>query len=44
MVAHMRELNPRIAAVEIPDAGHYVHDDQPELFAREVSQFLRNQP
>jgi pimeloyl-ACP methyl ester carboxylesterase len=44
MAAHMRELNPRIAYVEIPDAGHYIHDDQPALFERAVSQFLRNLP
>jgi pimeloyl-ACP methyl ester carboxylesterase len=41
MAAHMRELNPRIACVEVPDAGHYVHDDQPALFEREVARFLR---
>lgn len=41
MVEHMRALNPRIAAVEIPDAGHYIHDDQPALFAQAVTAFLK---
>lgn len=41
MVAHMCQLNQLIAAVEIPDAGHYVHDDQPEMFARHVTDFLQ---
>lgn len=41
MAAHMCELNPRIECIEVPDAGHYIHDDQPALFAREVSRFLR---
>lgn len=43
MAAHMCELNARIACVEIPDAGHYIHDDQPALFEREVAQFLRRE-
>jgi len=41
MVARMRELNPRITDITIPDAGHYVHDDQPALFERAVADFLR---
>jgi pimeloyl-ACP methyl ester carboxylesterase len=41
MVARMRALNPRITAVEIPDAGHYIHDDQPALFAQAVRSFLK---
>lgn len=41
MTQRMRALNPRIATVEIPDAGHYVHDDQPTLFAQAVTDFLR---
>lgn len=41
MVERMRALNPRIAALEIPDAGHYIHDDQPLLFERAVVQFLK---
>ena len=40
MVARMRALNPRITDVEIPDAGHYIHDDQPALFERAVANFL----
>ncbi|MEO8388768.1 alpha/beta hydrolase [Polaromonas sp.] len=41
MVARMRELNPRITDIDIPDAGHYVHDDQPALFERAVANFLQ---
>jgi len=41
MVARMRELNSRITDITIPDAGHYVHDDQPALFERAVADFLR---
>ena len=41
MVERMRALNPRIAALEIPDAGHYIHDDQPLLFERAVVRFLK---
>lgn len=41
MAERMRGLNPRIRTVEIPDAGHYIHDDQPELFARTINAFLR---
>ena len=41
MAGQMLTLNPRIQTVAIPDAGHYVHDDQPEVFAREVGRFLR---
>ena len=44
MVASMRALNPRIAGIEIPDAGHYVHDDQPVLFEQAVVDFLRREP
>jgi len=40
MVERMQALNPRIASIEIPDAGHYVHDDQPALFQQAVSDFL----
>ncbi len=41
MVARMRELNPRIADITIPNAGHYVHDDQPALFEQAVANFLQ---
>jgi pimeloyl-ACP methyl ester carboxylesterase len=40
MTDHMQALNSRFRAVEIPDAGHYIHDDQPALFARAVTDFL----
>ena len=30
--------------IEIPDAGHYVHDDQPVLFEQAVVDFLRREP
>ncbi|WP_026432006.1 alpha/beta fold hydrolase [Paracidovorax oryzae] len=42
MAERMRALNPRIEAIEIPDAGHYIHDDQPALFAQAVAGFLRS--
>lgn len=38
-----RELaarQPRLTSVEIPDAGHYVHDDNPAAFLRAVTSFL----
>lgn len=41
MAEHMSTLNPRISTLEIPDAGHYVHDDQPALFAQAVTTFLK---
>ena len=41
MAARMRALNPRITEIEIPNAGHYVHDDQPVLFEQAVGHFLR---
>ena len=44
MVAGMRALNERIESVEIPDAGHYIHDDQPTLFADAVKAFLLRDP
>lgn len=40
MVARMRTLNPGITAVDIADAGHYVHDDQPAAFCEAVRGFL----
>jgi len=40
MVQRMQALNARIVAVEIPDAGHYVHDDQPKAFSDVVGLFL----
>ncbi|XDF37173.1 alpha/beta hydrolase [Paracidovorax avenae] len=42
MAERMRALNPRVEAIEIPDAGHYIHDDQPALFAQAVAGFLRS--
>ncbi len=41
MAARMCALNPRVATIEIPDAGHYIHDDQPQRFAQVLSTFLR---
>jgi pimeloyl-ACP methyl ester carboxylesterase len=41
MVEAMHALNPRIRSVAIADAGHYIHDDQPERFARAVGDFLQ---
>ncbi|CAM3745219.1 Pimeloyl-ACP methyl ester carboxylesterase [Bordetella sputigena] len=43
MVQRMCDLNPHIRAVEIADAGHYIHDDQPARFAEAVGAFLRDQ-
>jgi esterase len=40
MLAAMQQLNPRITGVAIADAGHYVHDDQPEHFNQAVRSFL----
>ena len=40
MVSAMQASNAVISAVEIPDAGHYIHDDQPARFEHEVSSFL----
>jgi pimeloyl-ACP methyl ester carboxylesterase len=49
--SHSRELshenyekvlksNPLITGVEIPDAGHWVHADQPELFTQALKDFV----
>jgi len=40
IAAEMRQLNARIVTSTIADAGHYIHDDQPEAFAAVVRQFL----
>ena len=40
MLAGMQQLNACIQGMSIPDAGHYVHDDQPELFNQTVRTFL----
>lgn len=40
MVQAMQALNPNIQSVDIPDAGHYIHDDQPALFNAVVADFL----
>lgn len=42
MAKEMARLNPRIQWREIADAGHYVHDDQPQAFCQEVREFLCN--
>lgn len=36
----MSARNPRIRWREVADAGHYIHDDQPEVVADLVSSFL----
>ncbi len=36
----MQEQNPAVEAVEVPDAGHWVHFDQPEAFKRIVRSFV----
>jgi len=40
--AAMARRNPRVHTVEIPGAGHYVHDDAPELFHHHLTRFLRS--
>lgn len=40
MVEDMQRLNPRIHSAVVPDAGHYIHDDQPTLFNQLVRDFL----
>lgn len=32
--------NPLIKGVEIPEAGHWVHSDQPQAFLHEIKQFV----
>jgi pimeloyl-ACP methyl ester carboxylesterase len=34
--------NPRIRLVDVPGAGHYVHDDAPEPFHHHFTRFLRS--
>jgi len=38
--AEMSTRNPRVRTVEIPGAGHYVHDDAPGAFHRHLEEFL----
>ena len=40
MARAMCEANRRLRWTEIPDAGHYIHDDQPALFQALVVDFL----
>jgi pimeloyl-ACP methyl ester carboxylesterase len=42
-VAEMCRRNLRLQSVEIPDAGHYVHDDNPTLFNAHLTDFLARQ-
>lgn len=44
MVAAMMAANARIASVTIDDAGHYIHDDQPERVHAVVRSFLLPAP
>ena len=39
-VETMCSRNPHLRAVSVADAGHYVHDDAPDVFRAEVMQFL----
>jgi pimeloyl-ACP methyl ester carboxylesterase len=34
----------RVTARMVPDAGHMLHHDQPELVARMIEEFLRGAP
>ncbi len=36
--------NPRIQTYEVPNAGHWVHYDQPEVFIRILKQFADGRP
>lgn len=36
--------NPRVEILEIPDAGHWIHYDQPEVFIRVIKQFADGTP
>lgn len=36
----MRDSNAQVRTAEVPDASHYVHDDQGEIFNRLVAEFL----
>ncbi|QPP05296.1 alpha/beta fold hydrolase [Streptomyces bathyalis] len=38
--AEMTVRNPLVNTVEIPGAGHYVHDDAPDAFHHQLEQFL----
>jgi esterase len=40
--ARMVAANPLIRGVEIPEAGHWVHYDQPETFVRELTKFFES--
>jgi len=40
MAEAMCAANPLLRWVEIADAGHYIHDDQPQAFAQQVRDFL----
>lgn len=40
MVDEMQRLNPRIRSAVVPDAGHYIHDDQPARFHQLARDFL----
>jgi pimeloyl-ACP methyl ester carboxylesterase len=31
----------RVRYLRVPDAGHLIHDDAPQIYRREVSDFLR---
>ncbi len=42
MAQAMCATNPKMRCIEVPDAGHYIHDDQPDLFNRLVADFLRD--
>jgi pimeloyl-ACP methyl ester carboxylesterase len=39
-VDDMCSRNPNISAVSVANAGHYVHDDAPDVFLAQVTAFL----
>ncbi|MBA1228548.1 alpha/beta hydrolase [Pseudomonas viridiflava] len=40
----IKAANPLAETLEIADASHYVHDDQPDVFNRVVTDYLHSQP
>jgi pimeloyl-ACP methyl ester carboxylesterase len=40
----LEELLPNAARVEIPDASHIMHEDNPDAYHQAVLSFLRDQP
>lgn len=39
-LAEIQRRNPRVSALTIPNAGHWVHSDQPRVFVEKLSDFV----